>query len=251
MVLQWIEKPHKFRLGTVALREIKKYQKSTELLIESYKDQLVRDIAHDLISHQNLDFRVLLFWHFRKQLNNFQQDYLKVSFMQEQQLLCKEASNQLQDQEKKILINTFINMKFFYQINILNYQLTQMSGLIEVQKSILKNNIYTIDVSIILLQDLSMLIILVFHLLKNKFKLGLLTQISQNSLLLQIMRSFKDSKHEVIFEKNKKETLQNILFVFEQKIAQGLIVFVISSSLYFLFKNNLNPIQLAILGTIT
>ncbi|GAA5952592.1 hypothetical protein JCM3765_002216 [Sporobolomyces pararoseus] len=39
-------KPHRFRPGTVALREIRKYQKSTELLIRKLPFQrLVREIA--------------------------------------------------------------------------------------------------------------------------------------------------------------------------------------------------------------
>lgn len=43
-----VKKPHKFRPGTVALREIRKYQKSTELLIRKLPFQrLVREIAHD------------------------------------------------------------------------------------------------------------------------------------------------------------------------------------------------------------
>ena len=41
-----IKKPHRFRPGTVALREIRKYQKSTELLIRKLPFQrLVREIA--------------------------------------------------------------------------------------------------------------------------------------------------------------------------------------------------------------
>lgn len=41
-------KKHKFRSGTVALREIRKYQKSTSLLIPSLPfERLVRDIAQD------------------------------------------------------------------------------------------------------------------------------------------------------------------------------------------------------------
>jgi histone H3/H4 len=43
-----VKKAHKFRPGTVALREIRKYQKSTELLIRKLPFQrLVREIAHD------------------------------------------------------------------------------------------------------------------------------------------------------------------------------------------------------------
>ncbi|KAF9515878.1 hypothetical protein BS47DRAFT_1341480 [Hydnum rufescens UP504] len=43
-----VKKPHRFRPGTVALREIRKYQKSTELLIRKLPFQrLVREIAQD------------------------------------------------------------------------------------------------------------------------------------------------------------------------------------------------------------
>ena len=42
------KKPHRYRPGTVALREIRKYQKSTELLIRKLPFQrLVREIASD------------------------------------------------------------------------------------------------------------------------------------------------------------------------------------------------------------
>ncbi|OQR83426.1 hypothetical protein THRCLA_23151 [Thraustotheca clavata] len=43
-----IKKPHRFRPGTVALREIRKYQNSTELLLRRLPFQrLVREIAQD------------------------------------------------------------------------------------------------------------------------------------------------------------------------------------------------------------
>src|SRR3954466_6169890 len=43
-----VKKPHRFRPGTVALREIRKFQKSTELLIRKLPFQrLVREIAQD------------------------------------------------------------------------------------------------------------------------------------------------------------------------------------------------------------
>lgn len=43
-----IKKPHRFRPGTVALRQIRRYQKSTELLIRKLPFQrLVREIAQD------------------------------------------------------------------------------------------------------------------------------------------------------------------------------------------------------------
>ena len=47
-----IKKPHRYRPGTVALREIRRYQKSTELLIRKMPFQrLVREIAQDFKSY--------------------------------------------------------------------------------------------------------------------------------------------------------------------------------------------------------
>ena len=43
-----VKKPHRYRPSTVALREIRRYQKSTELLIRKLPFQrLVREIAQD------------------------------------------------------------------------------------------------------------------------------------------------------------------------------------------------------------
>jgi histone H3 len=43
-----VKKPHRYRPGTVALREIRKYQRSTDLLIRKLPFQrLVREIAQD------------------------------------------------------------------------------------------------------------------------------------------------------------------------------------------------------------
>ena len=43
-----VKKPHRYRLGTVALRESRRYQKSTELLIRKLPFQrLVHDIVQD------------------------------------------------------------------------------------------------------------------------------------------------------------------------------------------------------------
>ncbi|CAH2084228.1 unnamed protein product [Euphydryas editha] len=43
-----VKRPHRFRAGTVALREIRRYQKSTELLIRKLPFQrLVRELAQD------------------------------------------------------------------------------------------------------------------------------------------------------------------------------------------------------------
>ena len=53
-----IRKPRKYRPGTVALREIRRYQKSTELLIRKIPFQrLVREIVHNLYPHDNLRFQ--------------------------------------------------------------------------------------------------------------------------------------------------------------------------------------------------
>lgn len=44
-----VKKPHRYRPGTLALREIRQYQKSTELLIRKLPFQrLVREITHDI-----------------------------------------------------------------------------------------------------------------------------------------------------------------------------------------------------------
>ncbi|XP_074310599.1 histone H3.3-like [Silene latifolia] len=46
-----VKKPHRYRPGTVALREIRKYQKSTELLIRKLPFQrLVREVAQNFKS---------------------------------------------------------------------------------------------------------------------------------------------------------------------------------------------------------
>lgn len=43
-----VKKPHRYRPGTVALREIRKYQKSTDLLIRKLPFQrLIKEIAHN------------------------------------------------------------------------------------------------------------------------------------------------------------------------------------------------------------
>ena len=56
-----IKKPHKFRPGTVALREIRKYQKSTDLLIRKLPFQrLVREIAQDYKSDLRFQSQAVL-----------------------------------------------------------------------------------------------------------------------------------------------------------------------------------------------
>ena len=53
-----IRRPKRYRPGTVALREIRRYQKSTELLIRKIPFQrLVREVVHDLYPHDNYRFQ--------------------------------------------------------------------------------------------------------------------------------------------------------------------------------------------------
>merc|ERR1711937_573599 len=56
-----VKKPHRYRPGTVALREIRKYQKSTDLLIRKLPFQrLVREIAQDYKSDLRFQSQALL-----------------------------------------------------------------------------------------------------------------------------------------------------------------------------------------------
>ena len=56
-----VKKPHRYRPGTVALREIRKYQKSTDLLIRKLPFQrLVREVAQDFYSDLRFQSSALL-----------------------------------------------------------------------------------------------------------------------------------------------------------------------------------------------
>ena len=56
-----VKKPHRFRPGTVALREIRKFQKSTELLIRKLPFQrLVREIATEYKSDLRFQSQAVL-----------------------------------------------------------------------------------------------------------------------------------------------------------------------------------------------
>ena len=56
-----IKKPHRFRPGTVALREIRRFQKSTELLIRKLPFQrLVREIAQEFKSDLRFQSQAVL-----------------------------------------------------------------------------------------------------------------------------------------------------------------------------------------------
>ncbi len=55
-----IKKPHRYRPGTVALREIRRDQKSTELLIRKLPFQrLVREVAQDFKGELRFNFHPL------------------------------------------------------------------------------------------------------------------------------------------------------------------------------------------------
>ncbi|CDW75277.1 UNKNOWN [Stylonychia lemnae] len=56
-----VKKPHRFRPGTVALREIRRFQKSTELLIRKLPFQrLVREIAQEYKSDLRFQSQAVL-----------------------------------------------------------------------------------------------------------------------------------------------------------------------------------------------
>ena len=59
-----VKKPHRYRPGTVALREIRRYQKSTDLLIQKLPLQrLVREISQDFKSDVCFNATALLGLH--------------------------------------------------------------------------------------------------------------------------------------------------------------------------------------------
>lgn len=56
-----VKRPHRYRPGTVALREIRKYQKTTDLLIRKLPFQrLVREIAQDIKPYWRFQSSALL-----------------------------------------------------------------------------------------------------------------------------------------------------------------------------------------------
>ena len=56
-----VKKQHRYRPGTVALREIRRYQKSTELLLRKMPFQrLVREIAQDYRSYLRFQAKAIL-----------------------------------------------------------------------------------------------------------------------------------------------------------------------------------------------
>merc|ERR1739845_186504 len=56
-----VKKPHRYRPGTVALREIRKYQKSTDLLMRKLPFQrLLREIAQDFKTDLRFQSRAVM-----------------------------------------------------------------------------------------------------------------------------------------------------------------------------------------------
>ena len=99
-----VKKPHRYRPGTVALREIRKYQKSTDLLIcKAPFQHLVREIYGNVasISHVSSDFRWQdhLFLHCRRQVKLIMLGCLRtqtcVPFIQKERQSCQKTSNLL------------------------------------------------------------------------------------------------------------------------------------------------------------
>ncbi len=61
LALNAVKKAHRYRPGTVALREIRRYQKSTELLLRRMPFQrLVREIAQDFRSEIRFQAKAIL-----------------------------------------------------------------------------------------------------------------------------------------------------------------------------------------------
>ena len=56
-----LKKPHRFRPGTIALRQIRKYQKSTELLIRKLPFQrLVREVTDEFFKEARFDSHCMM-----------------------------------------------------------------------------------------------------------------------------------------------------------------------------------------------
>ena len=84
-----VKKPHRFRPGTVALREIRKFQKSTDLLIRKLPFQrLVREIAQDFKTDLRFQSSAIL------ALQEASESYL-VGLFEDTNLQCLETHSHL------------------------------------------------------------------------------------------------------------------------------------------------------------
>ena len=92
-----IKKPHRFRPGTVATREIRRYQKSTELLIRKLPFQrLVKEIAHEVKNDTRFQSSAVL------ALQEASEAYLVGLF--EDTNMCAVHANRVTIMEKDILL---------------------------------------------------------------------------------------------------------------------------------------------------
>ncbi|OIV98443.1 hypothetical protein TanjilG_16770 [Lupinus angustifolius] len=106
-----VKKPHRYRPGTVALCEIRKYQKSNELLIRKLPFQrLVREIAQDFKT--DLRFRVMLFLHSLKTPTC-------VPFMPSVSLSCQRIFSSQGGFVASVLEVSFLFRKFGWLLSVL------------------------------------------------------------------------------------------------------------------------------------
>ena len=99
-----VKKPHRYRPGTVALREIRKYQKSTELLIRKLPFQrLVREIAQDFKT--DLRFQSSAVLALQEASESYLVDYSKIPTyapsMLRESPSCQRICNSLEESEEK------------------------------------------------------------------------------------------------------------------------------------------------------
>ena len=101
-----VKKGHRFRPGTVAAREIRKYQKSTELLIRKLPFQrLIKSIAHETKTEARFQSSAVL------ALQEATEAYLVGLF--EDTNLCAVHANRVTIMEKDILIARRIRGEHF------------------------------------------------------------------------------------------------------------------------------------------
>uniref|UniRef100_A0A8W8JDB0 DDE Tnp4 domain-containing protein n=1 Tax=Magallana gigas TaxID=29159 RepID=A0A8W8JDB0_MAGGI len=99
-----VKKPHRYRPGTVALREIRRYQKSTELLIRKLPFQRLVHCAHKIMpGHKTEYFNCVLCSKRtkpkeRRHIDKSIRKYLKKKFLlegKENSVICKKGQKQM------------------------------------------------------------------------------------------------------------------------------------------------------------
>ena len=114
-----IPKPRRFRPGTIALREIRKYQKSTELLIRKIPFQrLVREVCVDVKKMLGLGYDLRFQSTALLALQEASEDYLVTMFHQSNGI-CLHA-NRVTLQVKDILLWKRLtnNVSYFFKVII-------------------------------------------------------------------------------------------------------------------------------------